>query len=139
MPKLGKRTDLPKVSKNKKVGSFLTCPNQQYHYQFWAAHRQQIIYIFSHAEARNIKFGQQINLIQRVLLGILFQEALTSFPHIHMTLTNLFIPSQRGYCYQVWAVNAASLKSIEHFSIRVSNVIKRKLRCLSCHQLRLYN
>ena len=62
------------------------------------------LYIFSHGEARNIKFGQQVNLIQMVLLGTLLQEVLTSLPHIHVTLTNLFICSHRGYCYQILAV-----------------------------------
>ena len=48
----------------------------------------------------------QVNLIQRVLLGILHQEVLMSLPHIHVTLTNLFISSHRNYCYQIWAVKA---------------------------------
>ena len=53
---------------------------------------------------RNIKFGQQVNLIQRALLGTLPQEAVATLPHSHMTLTNLFISSYRGYCYQFWAL-----------------------------------
>ena len=36
-------------------------------------------------EAKNIKFGQQVNLIQRVLLGTLAQEVLMSSPHIHVS------------------------------------------------------
>ena len=52
--------------------------------------------ISSHGEARNIKFGQQVNLIQRVPLGILPQEVVTSLPHNHMTLANLFISSYKG-------------------------------------------
>ena len=55
-----------------------------------------------------ITLGQQVNLIQRVLLGTLPQEVLTSVPHIHVTLTNLFISSHRGYCYQIWAVKTTS-------------------------------
>ena len=47
--------------------------------------------IFSHGEARNIKFGQQVNLIQRIPLGTLPQEVVMSLPHNHMTLTNLYL------------------------------------------------
>ena len=58
--------------------------------------------ISSHGEARNIKFGQQINLIQGV--HCLRRYWCHYIPHIHVTLTNLFISSQRGYCYHVWAI-----------------------------------
>ena len=51
--------------------------------------------ISSHAETRNIKFGQQVNPIERVPLGTLPQEVVTSLPHNHMILTNLFISSYR--------------------------------------------
>ena len=44
--------------------------------------------------ARNIKFGQQVNPIQRVLLAMPLQEVLTSLPPIHITLTNLYLQSQ---------------------------------------------
>ena len=60
----------------------------------------KIYIISSHGEARNIKFGQQVNLIQRVPLGTLPQKVLMLLPHNHMTLTNLLISSHRGYCYQ---------------------------------------
>ena len=40
------------------------------------------LYISSHQEARNIKFGQQVNLIQRALLGTQPQEVLMSLTHI---------------------------------------------------------
>ena len=40
------------------------------------------LYISSHQEARNIKFGQQVNLIQRALLGTPPQEVLMSLTHI---------------------------------------------------------
>ena len=53
-------------------------------------------------EALNL--NNRVSLIQRVLLGTLPQRELTSLPHIHVTLTNLFISSLRGYCYQIWAV-----------------------------------
>ena len=59
--------------------------------------------ITGHREARNIKFEQQVNLIQRAPLGTLPQEVLTSLPHNHMTLINFFISSYRSYCYQIWA------------------------------------
>ena len=60
--------------------------------------------ISSLGEARNIKFGLKVNLIQMVLLSTPPQEVVTSLPHDHMTLANLFILSYRGYCYQIWAV-----------------------------------
>ena len=49
-----------------------------------------------HGEARNIKFGHQVNFIQRVQLGPLSQKVVASLPHNHMTLINLFISSYRG-------------------------------------------
>ena len=54
------------------------------------------IYISSHGEARSIKFGKQVNLIQRIPLGTLPQEVVMSLPINHVTLTNLFIFSYRG-------------------------------------------
>ena len=51
----------------------------------------KIYMISSHGEARNIKFGQQVNLIQRVPLGTPPQEVLMSLPHNQMTLTNLYL------------------------------------------------
>ena len=47
-------------------------------------------------EARNIKIGQQVNLIQRVPQVTPHQEVMTSLPHNHATLTNLFFSSYRG-------------------------------------------
>ena len=60
----------------------------------------KIYIISSHREARNIKFGQQVDLIQKISLGAPTQEVLMSLPHDHMTLTNFFISSHWGYCYQ---------------------------------------
>ena len=45
------------------IGSILTCPRLENKYQLWTAQSQQNdqfenLYIFSHGEARNIKFGQ---------------------------------------------------------------------------------
>ena len=42
------------------------------------------IYISSHAEAGNIKFGYQVNLIQKVELSPLPKEIVTSLPHNHV-------------------------------------------------------
>ena len=39
------------------------------------------------------KFGQQVNLTQKVPLGTPPQEVVTSLPHNYMTLANLFISS----------------------------------------------
>ena len=68
-------------------------------YQFWNAQSQQYdqfenLYITSHGEARNIKFGEQVNLIQKVLLGTPPQEVVTPLPHNHVI--NLFISSYKG-------------------------------------------
>ena len=56
----------------------------------------KILCISRHGEARNIKFGQQADLVQRVPLGALPQDLVMSLPHNHLTLTNLFISSYRG-------------------------------------------
>ena len=52
------------------------------------------IYISSHEEARNIEFGQQVNIIETVPLGTPPQEVVMSLAHNHET--NLFISSYRG-------------------------------------------
>ena len=49
--------------------------------------------ISSHEEARNIKFGQQVNIIERVPLGA-SQAVVMTLAHNHVT--NLFISSYRG-------------------------------------------
>ena len=54
------------------------------------------LYISSHGEARNIKFGHQVKLIPRVKLGPLPQEVVTSLLHNNVTLTSIFIFSYRG-------------------------------------------
>ena len=43
-----------------------------------------------------LKFGQQVNLIQKVLLGTLPQEVVKLLTHKYVTLANLFISSDRG-------------------------------------------
>ena len=40
------------------------------------------------------------------------QEILASIPHIHVTLTKLFVSNRRNHCYQIWAVKTTYLKSI---------------------------
>ena len=52
------------------------------------------IYISSQVEARNIKFGQQVNIIERVLLGTPLQEEVMSLAYNHVT--NLFNSSYKG-------------------------------------------
>ena len=52
------------------------------------------IYISSQGEARYIKFGHQINIIERVPLGTLSQAVVMSLAHNH--LKNLFISNYRG-------------------------------------------
>ena len=51
------------------------------------------IYVSSQEEARNIKFGQQVN-IERVPLGTPPQAVVMTLAHNHVT--NLFISSYRG-------------------------------------------
>ena len=52
------------------------------------------IHISSHGEARNIEFGQQVNLIQRIPLSTLPQEVEISLPYNHVT--NLYISISTG-------------------------------------------
>ena len=54
----------------------------------------ETLYISSHREARKIKFGKLVNLIQRVRLGTLPQEVMMALSHNYVT--NLFISSYRG-------------------------------------------
>ena len=54
----------------------------------------KIYNIFSHREAKNIKFGQQVNIIERVPLGIPPQAVVMALAHNHAT--NLFISSYKG-------------------------------------------
>ena len=80
---------------------FLTCQKSKSNYQFSSAGSQENdqfenLYISSHRKTTNIQFGLPVNLIQRVPLGTPHQEVVTSLPHSHLTLTNLFISSYRG-------------------------------------------
>ena len=85
---------MSKVVNGNKWGSVLTCPKLQ-------NDRFENLYISSHEEARNIEFGQQINITERVPLGTP-QVVVMSLAQNHVT--NLFISSYRGCCYQIWAV-----------------------------------
>ena len=107
---------LPKLGKwlwpdNKWLGSILACQCHQNNYQSWTAQSQQYnqfkhthththththarmhahthTHTSIHGEPRNIKSGQQLNLIQRFLLGTPPQEVPTSLPKI-LTVTLL--------------------------------------------------
>ena len=52
------------------------------------------LYISSQRDARNIKFGHLMNIIEKVSLGTAPQALVMSLAHNH--LTNLFISSYRG-------------------------------------------
>ena len=66
---------------------FLTCPKLQ-NDQF------ENLYTSSHGEARNIKLGQQVNIIERVPLGTPPLAVVISLAHKHVT--DLFNSSYRG-------------------------------------------
>ena len=98
LPKLSKVFVTCPQSVRKQIGTVLTCPNsakwisalncsKSAKWPIWN------LYISSHLEARNIKFGQQVN-IERVPLGTPPQAVVMSLAHNHMT--NLFISSYRG-------------------------------------------
>ena len=100
LPKLGKVTvTCPQSVKKQQIGTVFTCPklakwasalncSKLAKWPIWN------LYISSHLEARNIKFGQQVNIIERVPLGSPPQAIIMSLAHNHMT--NLFILSYRG-------------------------------------------
>ena len=79
--------------KRTKYGKFWFALIYQNKYQLWNAQSQQNknLHISSHGEARNIKFGHLINIIERFPLGTLSQVVVMSLAHVH--LTNLFISS----------------------------------------------
>ena len=94
-------TTCPNSVKTIKWDKFLLAQCQQNDYPLSIAQNLQNnqfdnLYIYSHEEARNIKFGPQGKLlIQRVLFGNLPKKELTSLSRI----SNLW-----GYCYQIWTV-----------------------------------
>ena len=90
---------LSKVSKREQIRSILTSPklakwistlncSKSAKWPVWK------LYISSHGEARNIKFGQQVNIIEMVPLGTPPQVVVMTIAHNHVT--NLFISSYRG-------------------------------------------
>ena len=90
----------PKIVIINKKGQFSLTQSQKTEYQFWTAQSQKSdqsenLYISSQGEARNIKFGHQVNLIQRVLLGTPPQGVVMLLTHNHVILTNLFISIYR--------------------------------------------
>ena len=110
MPKLSKITvACTKTGQFWEKSQFWLTQSQQNDCKFWTVESQQNdqfgnLYISSHGEARNIKFVQHVNPIQKVPLGTRPQELVMSLPHNHVTLTNLFISSYRDYYYQIWSV-----------------------------------
>ena len=62
-----------------------------------------MLYISSHGEARNIKFGQQVNIIEKVPLGTPAQVVVMTVAHNHMT--NLSTQVTEGLQLS-WAVKA---------------------------------
>ena len=99
LPKLSKVTVTCPQSVKKQIGTVLTCPklaksisplncSKSAKWSIWN------LYISSHGEARNIKLGQQANIIEGVALGTPPQAVVISLAHNHMA--NLFISSYRG-------------------------------------------
>ena len=76
LPKLSKITDLPRISKNKQEGSILVFPKSAKWLSIWNCSKSKkwpiwkYIYISSHGETKNFKFGQQVNLSQRLPLAL---------------------------------------------------------------------
>ena len=83
-------------SKKKRIGSVLAC--FQIEHRLWTAQTQQNdqfgnLCISCHGDARNIKSGQQVNIIERVPL-VTPRVIVMSLVHNHMT--DLLISSYRG-------------------------------------------
>ena len=88
LPKLGKITvTCPEWTKRTKKSELCLAQSQQ-------NDLFENLCISIHGEARNIKLGHQINIIERVPLGTPPQAVVMSLVHNH--LTNLFISSYRG-------------------------------------------
>ena len=97
IPKL---TDLSTVSKKEQIRTVLTCPklakwisaiSKMNNCSKWPIWNHCIS---SHLEAKNINFGQQVNITGRVPLCTPAQAVVMSLAHNYMT--NLFISSYRG-------------------------------------------
>ena len=113
MPKVSKITinfELLKVSKMKKLLKVRKMTNIK-------------IFISPVIEKlETFKFGQQVNLIQRVLLGTLPQEVVMSLAHNYVTLSNFFISSYKGTTVIKFGQQKQFLHLIGHFSIMSSNI-----------------
>ena len=100
LPELSKITlTCPKWVKGNKYGQFWLAQRQQNQYQLWTAQSQQNdqfenLNISSHEKARNIKFGQQVNIIEGVTLSTLPWQVVMLLAHNHVT--NLIVSSYRG-------------------------------------------
>ena len=100
LPKLSKINDLSKVSKKDRIEWISTYPKLVKYISTLNCSKSakclvwKFMYLHSsHGDARNIKFGHLINIIERVPLGTLPQAVVMSLAHNH--LTNLFISSYR--------------------------------------------
>ena len=78
LPKLSKKTDIPQVSKTEQTGNVWICPKLQ-NDQF------ENLYTSSHGEARNINFGQWVNIIEMAPLGTPPQAVVILLAHNHVT------------------------------------------------------
>ena len=67
--------DLPKVSKKYLLQTAQSQQNDRFENQ----------YISTQGEARNIKFGQQVNIIERISFGTPPQEVVMLLAYNHMT------------------------------------------------------
>ena len=100
LPKLSEITVIcSKSVKENKKGQFWLAQSLQNEYQLWTAQSHQNdqfenLYISSHREARNIKFTQQVNIVESVPLGTPPQAVVMTLAHNYVT--NLFISSYRG-------------------------------------------
>ena len=109
LPKLSKiMVTYPNSVKREQIGSILICPKlakwiSALNCWKWQNDQFENLYISSHREARN-RFGQQVNIIERVPLGTPPQVVVMTLAHNHVT--NLYLELQKGYCYQIWTVKA---------------------------------
>ena len=100
LPKISKISDLARVTKM----------NKRVNFDFLKSAEWLSVLNYSKSENRPVwksryfkswrtwkhQIGHHVNLIQRVQLGPLPHQVVTSLPHNHVILTNLFISSYRG-------------------------------------------
>ena len=84
------------ASKREQVGSILTCPElvKWISVLNCSTSAKWIVWESSHGGARNIKYGQQVNIIERLPLGSPPQVEVMTLAYNHVT--NLFISSCSG-------------------------------------------